>query len=96
THPRSAEINAIAEGTLGTGLIVENGASVIKNRLSQDQMTVFQQGAIHTKWNPERTPAVFVAGLSSEDLGIQQSAQRLFDLDDDLLGAALAVDTFAG
>jgi hypothetical protein len=97
THPRSAEINIVVEGELGTEFITENGATLIKNRLSTYQMTVFPQGAIHTEWNPDCTPATFVAGFASEDPGVQQSAQRLFDMDDDLLEAVFANDfTFAG
>ena len=97
THPRSAEINIVVEGELGTEFITENGATLIKNKLSTYQMTVFPQGAIHTEWNPDCTPATFVAGFASEDPGVQQSAQRLFDMDDDLLEAAFKNDfTFAG
>lgn len=60
-------------------------------------MTVFPQGAIHTEFNPDCTNATFVAGFASEDPGVQQSAQRLFDLDDDLLTATFANDfTFQG
>ena len=92
THPRSAEINIIVEGTLGTEYVLENGAGLIKNKLSKYQMTVFPQGAIHTEWNPECDNATFVAGFASEDPGVQQSAQRLFDMDDDLLQATFAND----
>ena len=85
------------EGELGTEFITENGASVIRNKLTKYQMTVFPQGSIHTEWNPDCTAATFVAGFASEDPGVQQSVQRLFDLDDDLLEAAFKSDfTFAG
>lgn len=97
THPRSAEINIIVEGRLGTKYILENGLGVIRNELSKYQMTVFPQGAIHTEFNPDCTNATFVAGFASEDPGVQQSAQRLFDLDDDVLTATFANDfTFQG
>lgn len=97
THPRSAEINVVVQGSLGTEYVLENGAPLIRNILNQYQMTVFPQGAIHTEWNPECNNAVFVAGFASEDPGVQQSAQRLFDLDDDLLVADFASDfTFDG
>jgi hypothetical protein len=47
--------------------------------------------------NPNCDPAVFVAGFASEDPGVQQSAQRLFDLDNDLLQAVFKNDfTFDG
>lgn len=97
THPRSAEINIVVEGSLGTEYILENGAPLIRNRLDKYQMTVFPQGAIHTEFNPDCSSAVFVAGFASEDPGVQQSAQRLFDLDDDVLMAAFENDfTFDG
>lgn len=96
THPRSAEINVIVQGELGTEYVLENGAPVIRNNLQQYQMTVFPQGAIHTEFNPNCDDAVFVAGFASEDPGVQQSTQRLLDLDDDLLVANFGVDTFAG
>ena len=96
THPRSAEINVIVQGSLGTEYIIENGATVIRNTLNQYQMTVFPQGAIHTEFNPNCEDAVFVAGFASEDPGVQQSAQRLFDLDDDVLQAAFSSEAFAG
>jgi hypothetical protein len=97
THPRSAEINVVVEGSLGTEYVLENGAPLIRNRLDKYQMTVFPQGSIHTEWNPDCTDAVFVAGFASEDPGVQQSAQRLYDLDDDVLQAAFANDfTFDG
>lgn len=97
THPRSAEINIVVEGSLGTEYVLENGTPLIRNRLDKYQMTVFPQGAIHTEWNPDCTDAVFVAGFASEDPGVQQSAQRLFDLDNDVLMADFASDfTFDG
>jgi len=92
THPRSAEINIVVEGSLGTEYILENGTPLIRNQLNKLQMTVFPQGSIHTEWNPDCTDAVFVAGFASEDPGVQQSAQRVFDLDDDLLQAMFGGD----
>jgi hypothetical protein len=76
------------QGRLGTEFIAENGHKTVKNELGQYQMTVFPQGAIHTEFNPDCTDAVFVAGFASEDPGVQQSAQRLFDLDDGLIKSA--------
>ena len=90
-------MNIIVEGRLGTEYIAENGHKVIRNELSKYQMTIFPQGAIHAEFNPDCTDAVFVAGFASEDPGVQQSAQRLFDLDGDLLAATLGKEfTFDG
>jgi Cupin len=97
THPRSAEINIVVEGELGTEYVLENGAPLVRNRLSKYQMTVFPQGALHTEWNPDCTDAVFVAGFASEDPGVLQAAQRTFDFDDDVLEAMYNSDfTFNG
>lgn len=92
THPRSAEINIVVEGSLGTEYVLENGTPLIRNILNKYQMTVFPQGAIHTEWNTGCEDAVFVAGFASEDPGVQQSAQRVFDLDDDVLQAMFGSD----
>jgi hypothetical protein len=97
THPRSAELNIIVEGVLGTEYIAENGHTLIQNTLTKYQLTIFPQGAIHTEFNPTCENATFVAGFASEDPGVQQSAQRLFDLTDDVLDATFANDfTFDG
>lgn len=85
-------MNIIVEGRLGTEFIAENGHKTVKNELGKYQLTVFPQGAIHTEFNPDCTDAVFVAGFASEDPGVQQSAQRLFDLDDAILDATFAND----
>jgi hypothetical protein len=97
THPRSAEMNIVVEGRLIAEYVAENGASIVRNVINTHQATVFPQGALHTEMNPDCFPATFVAGFASEDPGVQQTAQSLFDLDDDLLEAAFNSDfTFAG
>jgi hypothetical protein len=87
THPRSAEINVVVQGALVAEMVPENGAQVVRNRLDPFQMTVFPQGAVHTEYNPTCGEAIFVAGFASEDPGVQQVAQTLFELDDDLISA---------
>lgn len=59
-------------------------------------MTIFPQGALHTEFNPDCTPAVFVAGFASEDPGVLQVAQGFFGLEDDIVRAALGGEAFAG
>ena len=92
THPRAAELNIVVQGSLLTEHIIENGGTLIRNRLNQYQMSVFPQGAIHCEFNPDCTDAVFVAGFPSEDAGVSSTAQRLFDLDDDVLRAEFGSD----
>ncbi|KAK4499265.1 hypothetical protein PRZ48_009778 [Zasmidium cellare] len=95
-HPRSSEINIIVEGRLGTEFIAENGADPKQNTLEKYQMTVFPQGALHTEFNPDCTDAVFVAGFASEDPGVEQAAQTLFNLDPELVKADLGVEAING
>lgn len=92
THPRGAELNIVVQGSLLTEHIIENGGTLIRNRLNQYQMSVFPQGAIHTEFNPDCTDAVFVAAFPNEDAGVSSVAQRLFALDDDVLQAEFGSD----
>ena len=55
-------------------------------------MTVFPQGALHTEFNPDCTPAVFVAAFPDEDPGVQQAVQTFFGLEDEIIKAALGGD----
>lgn len=97
THPRSSEINVIVEGSLATLFVPENGVEPIgPNVLNKFQMTVFPQGATHMEWNPNCEPAVFVAGFASEDPGVEQSAQTLFELPTEVVQADLGVTTLNG
>lgn len=96
THPRATEVNIVVEGRLATEFILENGAPTIFNTLEKYQMTVFPQGATHTEFNPDCTDAVFVAAFPNEDPGVQQSAQTLFNLDEDIVQAVLDIETFEG
>ncbi|KAK5744783.1 hypothetical protein LTR17_001859 [Elasticomyces elasticus] len=95
-HPRSSQINVVVEGQLKTQFVAENGVPPILNTLNKFQMTVFPQGSLHTEWNPTCDPAVFVAGFASEDPGVEQAAQSLFELDEQVVQADLGVDTLNG
>jgi Cupin len=96
THPRSSEINIVVEGRLGTQFQVENGMKPVFNTLEMFQMTVFPQGAVHTEFNPDCEPAIFVAAFASEDPGVQQSAQTFFGLEQDIVNAALGLEAING
>ncbi|KAH8810638.1 spherulin-1A [Xylogone sp. PMI_703] len=92
THPRAAEMNIVVQGRLIGSVTPENGAAHRSHELNKFQMTVFPQGAMHTEFNPDCEPAVFVAAFPSEDPGVQQVAQTFFGLEDDLIKAALGGD----
>jgi oxalate decarboxylase/phosphoglucose isomerase-like protein (cupin superfamily) len=91
-HPRAAELNIVVQGRLMGSVTAENGARHMQHTLNQYQMTVFPQGALHTEWNPDCEPAVFVAAFPSEDPGVQQAAQTFFGFEDDVIQAALGGD----
>jgi Cupin len=67
-HPRAAELNLVVEGRLFGSVTAENGATHRNHTLNKFEMTVFPQGAIHTEFNPDCTPAVFVAAFPDEDV----------------------------
>lgn len=71
-HPRAAELNLVVEGRLFASVTAENGATHRNHTLSKFEMTVFPQGAIHTEFNPDCTPAVFVAAFPDEDVSISE------------------------
>lgn len=92
THPRSAELNLVVQGRLMSQFILENGARAVSNTLETMQMTVFPIGALHTEFNPDCTPATFVASFANEDPGVQQEAQTFFGLREDVIRAAVGND----
>lgn len=97
THPRSTELNVVVKGDLVTQFMQENGARIVTNRITTNQLAVFPQGALHTEYNPGCENATFVAGFASEDPGVQQTAQTFFGLSEDIVKATLGgVDTFDG
>jgi hypothetical protein len=66
-HPRAAGLNVVVEGRLFASVTAENGATHRNHTLNKFEMTVFPQGAIHTEFNPDCVPAVFVAAFPDED-----------------------------
>ncbi|KKZ68462.1 hypothetical protein EMCG_05921 [[Emmonsia] crescens] len=91
THPRAAEMNIIVEGRLKTQFIMENGARAVYNSLNRYDMTIFPPGAMHAEFNPDCTPATFVAGFGDEDHGVQQTAQTFFGLKKSMVDATLGI-----
>jgi Cupin len=91
-HPRAAELNIVVEGRLFASVTAENGAAHRNHTLNKFEMTVFPQGAIHTEFNPDCTPAVFVAAFPDEDPGVGQIAQNYFGLEDEIVLASAGGD----
>lgn len=84
-HPRAAELNLVIEGHLFANVVAENGARFLNHTLSKFEMTVFPQGAVHTEFNPDCTPSVFVAAFPHEDPGVGQITQEYFGLTDEIV-----------
>jgi hypothetical protein len=91
-HPRAAELNIVVQGRLMSSVTAENGARHMNHTMGLYQMTIFPQGAMHTEFNPDCTPAVFVAAFPDEDPGVQQAVQTFFGLEDEIIQAALGGD----
>ncbi|KAM7200055.1 spherulin-1B [Naviculisporaceae sp. PSN 640] len=93
-HPRSAELQIVVQGKLVTEMVPENGVNdadgkrrVIRTEVGPFQMTPFYQGSVHTQFNPDCEPAVFIAAFPSEDFGTGQIADETFALSDDVIAA---------
>jgi len=95
-HPRAAELNLVVEGKLFASVTAENGVRHMNHTLNQWEMTVFPAGALHTEFNPECSPAVFVAAFGNEDPGVGQIAQEYFGLENEIVkgsaGGEVTVD----
>lgn len=97
-HPRSVELQIVTQGRLVTEMLPENGVfnnnlaadgrRVINNTITEFQMQPFYQGSVHTQFNPDCTPATFVAAFTSEDFGAGQVADELFAMSPDVVSAA--------
>jgi len=96
SHPRANELNLIIEGTLQSTMTLENSARTINQTMTKLQMTIFPQGSMHMEINPACTNATFVSAFTSNDAGVQQTAQTFMDFGDQILtsamGGAMTVD----
>jgi len=97
-HPRGTELQVVTSGRLITEMLPENGVfnnnlaangrRVITNTVNAFQMTPFYQGSVHTQFNPDCTPATFVASFNNEDFGTGQVPDELFAMSPDVVSAA--------
>lgn len=87
-HPRAAQMNIVVQGRLFGSVTAENGVAHRNHTMELFDMTVFPAGALHTEFNPDCTPAVFVAAFPSEDPGVGQIAQEYFGLEDEIVAAS--------
>ncbi|MCJ1265788.1 hypothetical protein MMC22_005668 [Lobaria immixta] len=57
-------------------------------------MTIYPLGSMHTEFNPDCSPAKFVASFANENAGVQHEAQNFFALDPAVMQPAVG-DGFA-
>ncbi|RWR81891.1 LOW QUALITY PROTEIN: putative germin-like protein 2-1 [Cinnamomum micranthum f. kanehirae] len=98
THPRATEILTVLEGTLYVGFVVsnQNNNTLITKVLNMGDAFVFPIGLIHFQANIGHTPAVAIAALSSQNLGVITIANYMFGskppISDDIPAKAFEVD----
>ncbi|KAL2937725.1 Germin-like protein [Bienertia sinuspersici] len=82
THPRATELLTVIEGTLYVGFITSNlpnGENKLFTKvLNKGDVFVFPQGLIHFQINIGKTPAIAIAGLSSQNPGVVTIGNAMF------------------
>ncbi|XP_062083250.1 germin-like protein subfamily 1 member 20 [Humulus lupulus] len=97
-HPRGSEILVVVKGTLYVGFVSSNqdGNRLFTKVLKEGDVFVFPIGMIHFQFNPEHTPAVAFAGLSSQNAGVITIANTVFGsnpaINPNILARAFQVD----
>ncbi|XP_058076925.1 putative germin-like protein 2-1 [Magnolia sinica] len=97
THPRASEILTVIEGTLYVGFVTSNPDNrLITKILYKGDVFVFPEGLIHFQFNMDKTNAVSISGLSSQNPGLIIIANAVFGsnppISDDILAKAFQVD----
>ncbi|CAL5348836.1 unnamed protein product [Camellia sinensis] len=97
THPRATEVIVVLEGTLYVGFVTSNTDNRLFTKvLYPGDVFVFPQGLIHFQFNNEKTNAVALAALSSQNPGTITVANAVFGsnprISDDVLAKAFQVD----
>jgi hypothetical protein len=72
---KSCGVESCGRRRLFASVTAENGAQHRNHTLNKFEMTVFPQGAIHTEFNRDCVPAIFVAAFPDEDVSILSEAQ---------------------
>ncbi|XP_019080514.1 putative germin-like protein 2-1, partial [Vitis vinifera] len=97
THPRDTEILTFLEGTLYVGFVTSNPDNrLISKVLYKGDVFVFPEDLIHFQLNVEKTKAVAIAALSSQNPGVITIANAVFGskpaISADVLTKAFQVD----
>ncbi|KAK0603933.1 hypothetical protein LWI29_010277 [Acer saccharum] len=93
THPRSAELLFLIEGSLEVGF-TDTMNKLYKQTLQAGDIFMFPKGLVHFQYNPDgKKPATAVSSFGSPNPGTVSLALNLFTtIDDDILAKALKTD----
>ena len=95
THPRATEVLTVVQGQMYVGFLATDGTLFAKV-LSRGDVFVFPKGLVHFEFNCGASPAVGIAGLSSQNPGLIRVADSLFGatpaVSDEVLAKAFRID----
>lgn len=100
THPRATEILTVVEGQLYAGFVTANPDNKFFTKvLNKGDVFVFPQGLIHFQFNIGKTNAVAIAGISSQNPGVNRVADAVFGskpdrIPSDILAKAFQIDQY--
>ncbi|XP_040993310.1 germin-like protein 9-3 [Juglans microcarpa x Juglans regia] len=86
THPRSAELLFLVQGSLQVGF-VDTTSKLFTQTLQAGDMFVFPKGLVHFQYNAAQTPAVAISAFGSANAGTVSIPNTLFitGIDDNVL-----------
>lgn len=93
-HPRATEFLVLLQGELYVGF-VDTANVLFATTLNKGDLFVFPKGLVHFQLNVGKGQALALAGLSSQNPGVQQIAPALFtpDIKDEVLEKGFRIDT---
>ncbi|KAH9659846.1 Germin-like protein 9-3 [Citrus sinensis] len=94
THPRSAELLFLIDGSLQVGF-VDTTNKLFTQTLQAGDMFIFPKGLVHFQYNPDaQNPALAVSAFGSANAGTASLPNTLFTtgIDDTILAKAFKTD----
>ncbi|KAK6119872.1 hypothetical protein DH2020_046384 [Rehmannia glutinosa] len=94
THPRSAELLFLVQGSLEVGF-VDSTNKLFTQTLQQGDIFVFPKGLVHFQYNVDaKNPALAISGFGSANAGTVSLPNTLFNstIDDSVLAMSFKTD----
>lgn len=95
THPRSAELLFVAQGTLQVGFVDTTTNKLFTQNLQTGDMFIFPKGLVHFQHNADtKNPALALSAFGSANAGTVSVPNTLFNtsIDDSVLALAFKTD----